>query len=62
MKHKNCKNCMIYDELLDGLLAPCDEEEAWELHYCTAYKSGIPKGIWKGKEPCPNRIELEPEE
>ena len=34
MKHENCENCLVYDELMEGILAPCDEEEAWKLHYC----------------------------
>lgn len=59
MKHKNCKNCLGYDELLDGILTPCDDEAAWKLHYCMAYKQGIPAEIWKGKKPCPAYIEPE---
>ena len=31
MKHENCENCLVYDELMEGILAPCDEEEAWKL-------------------------------
>ena len=46
MKHENCENCLVYDELMEGILAPCDEEEAWKLHYCLSYEKGIPKEIW----------------
>ena len=51
------KNCLLYDELTDGTLSPCDEDWKWERHYCIAYKSGIPDDIWKGKKACPEQIE-----
>ena len=57
MKYKNCKNCLLYDELTDGTLSPCDEDWKWERHYCIAYKSGIPDDIRKGKKACPEQIE-----
>ena len=59
MKHENCENCLVYDELMEGILAPCDEEEAWKLHYCLSYEKGIPKEVWSGKDACPHRIEPE---
>ena len=62
MKHENCENCLVYDELMEGILAPCDEEEAWKLHYCLSYEKGIPKEIWSGKNACPYRIEPESSE
>ncbi len=30
MKHENCENCLVYDELMEGILAPCDEEGGME--------------------------------
>lgn len=57
MKHENCKKCLVYDELIDGILTPCDDEKAWKQHYCTAYMSGIPDRIWKGKIACEKQIE-----
>lgn len=56
MNHKNCSNCLVYDEVIDGVLTPCDEEAALNKHYCTAYKTGIPDKIWKGQSACQEKI------
>lgn len=53
MKHKNCRECLAYDEFIDMQLTPCDEEEAFHTHYCVSYRQGIPKDIWRGKQLCP---------
>lgn len=58
-EYPNCKDCIEYDEIMDGILTPCDDEEAWNRHYCLSYKEGIPENIWKGKERCPEYIKLE---
>ncbi len=57
MKHKNCQDCLYYDEFIDMDLTPCDEGGSENLHRCLSYKMGIPNGIWKGKTRCPYYIE-----
>ena len=57
MRYKNCRDCLGYDEFIDMNLCPCDDEEAWKLHYCLDYQQGIPPEIWKGKKLCPGYIE-----
>lgn len=51
MKHENCENCLVYDELMEGILAPCDEEEAWKLHYCLSYEKESQKRYGPGRTP-----------
>lgn len=55
MKHSNCKDCQIYDEIIDGCMTPCDEDIPDDKHFCIKYKypAGIPEEIWKGKKVCP---------
>lgn len=57
MKYKNCKECLTYDDFLDGQFAPCDEEGAMEKHYCVSCQKGIPEDIWRGKRKCPDLLE-----
>lgn len=57
MVHKNCQNCLLYDEFVDMQMTPCDEEEALQCHYCLSYKKGIPDKVWRGKERCPDYLE-----
>lgn len=52
MVHKNCQECLLYDEFVDLELTPCDEEDALRHHYCISYKNGIPDKVWKGKVRC----------
>mgnify|MGYP000115569560 CR=1 FL=1 len=53
----NCKDCLLYDELIDGILTPCDEE--WKCHFCIAYQNGIPEAVWKRRKSCPDYIKDE---
>ncbi len=59
MKHKNCQDCLGYDEFIDMGLYPCDDEDAWKRHYCLDYQEGIPPEIWNGKTLCPKYVKPE---
>lgn len=51
MKHENCENCLVYDELMEGILAPCDEEEAWSSTTVCHMKKESQKRYGPGRTP-----------
>ena len=53
-KTSRCRSCVHYDELIDGIKLPCDEDIPDDTHFCDKYGyDKIPTNVWKGKKDCP---------